>query len=439
MTSRAHGTIPQELRKYGKICTYPFLHGVYMAVNAIPDLYLLVDAPNCSGFKSEQIFGTHDLNSTLLDVEGRHRIVNTGSHVANIADGNHEGFIGAYKKYAEADFVKAVAYTCFPMAAIIGTPYDLLVEDADARGVKPSIPIPGRSLAMDWDGGYMDALKCIARRIDLPDVMPDDNKVAVIGYFMDRNEEDHRANLAELERLIEDGLGLELAVTWLSGVGFDELKRVAECRTIISLPGSRAASRRLMRRVSADLVEVELPLGFEATNRFLRKIAAATGREERAERFIADSARELLPKIKWLALKRFLGSRWTYAGHPQYIPGLAELAELVGAHLVSAIAWTSCEPDVTLPETLRRPVRVSFDVDSITYSEHLVAARRDLDLIIAPAEHAPAPRWSKFLEFGFPSWGHHALFAEPFLGYRGAACLLGRIADRLEDRNYFID
>jgi len=438
VTVRPHGSIPAELRKYGKICTFPFLHGVYLAVNAIRDFYLLVDAPNCSGFKSEQIFGTHDLNSTLLDVEGRHRIVNTGSHVANIADGNHDGFIGAYRKYAEAEFVKVVGYTSFPMAAIIGTPYDLLVEEADERGAKPSIPIPGRSLALDWEGGYMDTLKWIARKIELPNLQPDKNKVALIGYFMDRNEEDHRANLSELKRLIEDGLGLELTVTWLSGTGWDELARVAECNTIVSLPGSRPASRRLMRRVGANLVEVDLPFGFEATNRFLRQIAAATGREEQAEAFIAAEAKALLPKIKWLALKRFLGSRWTYAGHPLYIPGFAELADLVGAHLVSAVAWTSCDPELEMPE-LRRPTVVHYDMDTMTYSEHLVAAKRDLDLIIASAEHAPVPRWPCFLEFGFPSWGHHALFDEPFIGYRGTACLLGRIADRLEDRNYFID
>lgn len=71
-----------DLAPFARRCTFPYLHGVYLAVNAIPDACLLVDAPACAFQKAEQIFGTHDLMSDLLDADSRHRVVHTSLHVS---------------------------------------------------------------------------------------------------------------------------------------------------------------------------------------------------------------------------------------------------------------------------------------------------------------------------------------------------------------------
>ena len=60
--------------------TYTYLLGVYVAVNAIKDAYLLVEGPDCTYMKAQYIQGNHDWLSTLTSVSGFHRIANTALH-----------------------------------------------------------------------------------------------------------------------------------------------------------------------------------------------------------------------------------------------------------------------------------------------------------------------------------------------------------------------
>jgi hypothetical protein len=39
----------------------PFSIGVYVAVNALPDAFLFMDAPSCAIAKAKYIYGNHDL------------------------------------------------------------------------------------------------------------------------------------------------------------------------------------------------------------------------------------------------------------------------------------------------------------------------------------------------------------------------------------------
>ena len=55
------------LHEFSPRINFPFMHGLYLGINAVRDAYLLVDGPNCSFFKAEHIHGGHDFNSTLLD------------------------------------------------------------------------------------------------------------------------------------------------------------------------------------------------------------------------------------------------------------------------------------------------------------------------------------------------------------------------------------
>ncbi len=72
--------IVDELPDFSQPERYPFLIGVYLAINAIPDAYGIIDGPNCLFFKAEYIHGKHDIRSTLLDVLGHHRIAATTIH-----------------------------------------------------------------------------------------------------------------------------------------------------------------------------------------------------------------------------------------------------------------------------------------------------------------------------------------------------------------------
>ena len=426
---------PHDLRRFTRHCTFPFLHGVYLAVNAIPDLYLLVDAPPCAFTKAEEIHGTHDLASTLMDVETRHRIVNTRSHVSNIIDGLDHAFVEALGDLLSADFVGGIAYTAFPMNALIGTPHEHLA--AKTRGDNPRLlfSVPPRSLTEDWLQGYAELLASLAQHIPLPSVSRQSSKVALVGAFMDRNEGDHRGNAHELRRLVT-ALGLELVTVWLDGSPLDELARAAEAAWIVSLPHGREAARRLAARTGAALVEAPVPFGLDATDRWLHAIARATGTEPRARDVIRREHRDALERLRWFALRKLVHTRWAFAGDPWMIPGLMDMARLVGASIPWAVAWTARLPEELTGLGQDLDLRAGLDAMSL---DELVATHGGAhDLLIANARVLgyDAAGHRGYVEFGFPSWHHHVISDAPFLGYRGALGFLGRLGNASVDTGY---
>jgi nitrogenase molybdenum-iron protein alpha/beta subunit len=274
----------------------------------------------------------------------------------------------------------------------------------------------------------------LAETIPLPSTTPDPSKVAVVGYFMDRNEEDHHGNLRELRRLLA-GLSLDLCSVWLGGEPIAQLARVAEAGVILAFPHGRAAAVALAARTGARVLECELPFGADATSRWLRQVGAATGHAADAEQVIERGLAECAPKLKWIILKRLVSTTWGFAGDPAFVPGLCEMATYVGARLGFLLAWTIEAPVWNRPVELPVPCRHNLFVGQLfdLYRHDLEA----LDVLIGTDAVAQdgLPGMCRFLEFGFSSRHHHALYDAPFLGFAGLRCFLGRIANVLEDQD----
>ena len=423
-----------DLNRFTLRCSYPYLHGVYLAVNAIPDVHLLIDGPLCAFSKAEQIFGTHDLMSTLLTTTTLHRVVHTQLHVDNIVDGNKDQFLSVFRRLIEAPFVKAIFTTSFPMASIIGSPYENWFDEIETDHDKFVICIPGDSLQADWLEGYSTTLRVMAEHLPLPTVTPDPKKVAIVGYFMDRNEEDHHGNIRELRRLLGE-MSLDLASVWLGGEGIDSLARVAEAGVILAFPHAAPAAEILATRTGAKVVRCELPFGPDATARWLRNVGEACGRSLEAERLIETEISACSRRLKWLILKRLVHGRWAFAGDPWLMPGLCEIARFVGARIQLLVSWT-CRETVWVHD-IDWPVPVLHDQYAGRLAEILAEKENDIDLVIG--NHGLAedcdmiPNRMGFMEFGFPNLRHHAIFDEPFLGYRGFLCFINRVANCFSD------
>lgn len=441
---------------FTQLCTFPYLHGVYQAVNAVSDVALLVDAPSCAFFKAEQIHGTHCLESTLLDASSRHRIVNTGLHVNNIAEGNLGAFKERFAQLMDADRFSAILYTSFPMASIIGTPYDILADEVRPHPRKPVVPIRGRSLEADWLEGFEDSLEALARHLPLTG-SPTSGRVAVIGHFMHRNEGDFRGNVEELCRLLRD-LDLEVSSVWLDGGPVAGLARAGEAETLIALPYGEPAARALAQRTGARVLLADLPFGVHATDRLIRTVAEATSRNRLATEIIHREHKRWLPGFRNIALKRTLDSQWGFAGDPAQIPGFCEIAEFLGATPALLIAWTSRRRDVPVRADLED--KVQFNLNSGDFFGLRAAVLRDVDVVVgnslvhehfkndllrrvsaipeADLDPARLAHWIRipFVEFGYPSANYHARFGAPFLGYAGFACFVDRVAGQLRDASF---
>ncbi len=413
----------------------PFLIGVYLATNAIPDSYLVVDGPDCTMRKAGWVHGLHDWFSSLLDVFGYHRIATSLVEENDVTKSKGERAMRLVHHMGQLPDAGIVFVSSMPHVHIIGTQYDTLLREEQKATRARLVEVSCRSLEGDWLTGYSDVLTALARQLDISGGALDPNKVAIIGNLMDRTEEDGAANVRELERLVR-ALGLTPQSTWLSNRPVAHLAAAKDAGTLVALPLGRMAARRLAERTGAKVVELELPFGLDRTQTFLRKLAAATGKEDAAETFIDAELRRLIPRLEWVVPHVFEGKRVLYDGTPDTFGGFLDIASDLGMKvelLISSASAAFASP--ALGRDIRRLPPVLFEPK---WSEMSNAVARlvdgGLDLMVASGLVRPfAGGGVPVVEFGFPSMRQHALFERPHLGFQGWACFVDRLANRLND------
>lgn len=418
---------PKAEPGHGTPTNFPSMLGVYLAVNAVPDAFVLVDGPDCSLYKAHFIHGRHDWESTLLRVDGLHRVAFTNVCARGVVRDHDAELAAAVRRLDALPDCAAVLLTALPMCSITGVDYGRVT-----RALKPSLQgtaldVPPGSLMGDWLDGYAQTLTALAKSLPLGPGRARPGTVAVVGHLMDRNEADRRADVKELERLLE-GLGLECVSVWLSGRPYRELARVEEAETIVSLPYARGAARLIAERTGARLVEAPLPFGLPKTEGFLNAVAAATGREERAKAFIAAELRRVLPRMRWVFPHQFVGKRLAFAGDPHVLGGLLDIASDAGMEVAAAVL-TARRAHGGLVEGLT-VLHEPPEEDSVT--SRLLTEGVDLLIschlrIFSTGWRVPVP----LMEHGFPSNRHHAFFERPSLGFSGFTGFIDRMAEAL--------
>jgi nitrogenase molybdenum-iron protein alpha/beta subunit len=410
----------------------PYLIGAYLAVNAVPDLTLLVDGPTCVIEKARRIHGEHDLFSTLLGCDGAHRIHHSGVDITTIATTYEDQLLRSIRQLATQPD-GALLLGSLPLCTLAGTDYDRLLSQAREEAARPLCLLPGLSLAQDWLGGYAGVLEALAAQLPLTPTKAAPDQVAVIGYLMDRNEGEHHGNVAELRRLLR-AIGLEPVTIWLSGEPVSALRRVETAGTLISLPHAGGAARILAERLGASLVETELPFGLPATARWLTQVAAATGREEEARALIHQELAEVVPRLEWVAPQVFMNRRFAFLGDPHYAPPLAEqIAELGGRMAGMFLTGEESTLDEQTAADLADLCQIRYEP---VVNEVLADWRRlqeePVDLVIGTSWGLdilrPAEPW---IEWGYPSHFTHFYRDEPFLGFQGSLAFLGRMANEI--------
>lgn len=413
--------------------TSPYLMGVYLALNAIPDAYLFLDGPSCFPLKSPSIQGNHDWRSNLSNVSGYHKCITSRLGPSTVVFPRERLFGEVIGEMVSREETGGVFVSARPMAAVTGLDYERLVAPARKETSKKVMVLPGKSLASDWLGGYEEAQLAYARSVDLDGADPKPGKVAIVGYLFDRNEGDHTGNLKEVERLLE-GLGLSLETVWFSGKTFEELRAVRDVSAIISLPYGRKAAKVLAERLDVQLVETVLPLGFAATEKFLRDVSTALERSDRVEDLIAAELAEAVPMLEWVIPFVFQTSNIGYIGDPHQLPGFAEIVDMVGAKLSFACV-NAQRRHLSAPPPRLTEERLIYEPTQRFLVEFIPREAREvgLDLLVAAnvgTDLGDVP----IMEFGFPSYFTHFFTPRPFLGFVGTLGLLERMANTMRHR-----
>lgn len=427
-----------DMKDYSLRLNHPFLLGVYLAVNAITDVYLALDMNDCAFFKAHFIHGNHDLTSTLLDCEGRHRISNTGTTIQSIAMGSDDVVTDMAERIAEYENCSAVLITGFPISRLAGVPLDTIAEKLNGEYDKPVMCVPPGSLEGDWLKGYADTLAVIAKHIDLSGQSLISDSVAIVGYMMDRNEEDHRGNIREMKRMLSN-LDLDLACVWPGGEKFQNLKSVESAGTIISMPHGREAARILASRTGAELLELSIPFGIEETVNWLNQIANATGREKQAEAFITSEMSTIFKKLEWLIPTVFVNKRFIFKGDIHHAKGFYSMIKDLGGKvpLMIGMATKKIIESNDIQDGLQ-DTSILYEPGSST-AFHVIAGvyeKNGVDLFVTDSGAINEDYYQypmKKMDFGFPSLHYHALYDSPFLGFNGCLCFINRMANIILD------
>lgn len=423
---------PLSFPGFEPVYEIPYLMGVDLALNAVSDAGMIVDGPACSVMKADFIEGNHDLYSNLLSEAGEHRIMCTGRPPVNPDRNPEKQIAGIVESAAGCGHYSVLLLSALPFLKITGLDHEGLVG-----GIKHGIPIeviPANSLTGDWLDGYGEFLDAMARALPAGKRRPAKKKrsAAVIGYMMDRREADHVANLAELKRLLGFA-GIELLSVWPSGGTFAELARAAGAELLISLPYGRKAARTLAKKYGSKVVETGLPLGLSGTRAWLSAVCRAAGLAARLpESYLAEERRAaaaVSPAFSVLAHKRalFCGDPYLYAAFAAFAAELCMRPSLALLNAAPRELELPEKPEVMLFRPLHSEARR-------TLRELGARARPDLAVLNSFAISGALAGETPFIELGFPSFGHHCLAPEPFLGLAGARFLVSRLFNCVVER-----
>jgi len=426
---------PAQEEDYSNVITPPYLLGAYLAINAIPDAFLLLDGPNCFPLKTPSIQGNHDWFSTLSTVAGQQRCVTTRAHPSTVVFSRGKVIRDHIEAVGQGPGVGGIFVAARPMAACSNEDYPRVLREVQKNVSQTLFLIPPKSLRSNWLGGYEETLLTLAQGLDLESPAPNKDKVAIVGYLCDRHEGDHSGNLAELRRYM-GALGLGVETVWLSGQKFADLSRVRNAGLIVSLPYGRKAARVLAKRLGVPLVETCLPFGFSATEQFLRDVGAAAGRLDQAERFIEQELSRTAPLLEWVIPFIFQDAAIGFVGDPNHLAGLKDIVRMLGARLSFAFLTGMASQ---LPESAagEGPAPL-FDPTQKALLKQLRQGRNEegLDLLVTCSVGTKLPRLP-VCEFGYPSYFTHALAPYPFLGFNGCLAFTTSMANAIRHAQLF--
>ena len=406
-----------------KTFNLPYQLGIYLAANAVQDVCVVVDGADCVMSKIDFVSGNHDLHSTLLSPEGRHRVICSQSKPLQ-QEANPDNKLSALLAgVASAGDFAAVLVTGMPFSKLAGVDYEGLA--AAVKCGAPVVDVPAGAPYEDWLEGYALSLEALARALPRRKLKRKKRSVALVGYLMDRGECDHSANIDELRRLL--GLcGLELACVFPSGGNFGGLSRALEAEVVVSLPYGRKAAATIAARSGARLVETGLPMGLRGTSRWLEAVSAAAGLRGALPAAAADlekrAAHAISPALEALSHRNVL-----YAGDPYLFAAFASFAAELRMRVTCAFFDSYTRPlgisgfsgDLFFAPTMKAVLAAIKDLKG--YRKPDLAVGNSFAFTEGMAAGLP------FTELGFPSYGHHCLGDEPFLGYAGARTLAGRL------------
>lgn len=313
--------------------------------------------------------------------------------------------------------------------------------------------VPGHT--GDLFSGWTTTLLTIVQRFDWSQPADRADEVGLLGYFYDRIELDHAANVDVVGRLL-GGLGLRLGPVVPSPGRFDDWAALPRAGTLVALPHLRPALPKLQGLTKRPLAVAPLPMGQRGTAAFLRAVGAAAGVPaatveaavrtgwDTVERSLAV-ARERLRDVRvaviaeapsaagWMALLEELGVQVVLVGLKGRTLGGREALEAeleaVGARLPAG-ATVLEDPSLVAVRDAVRGLWKQRRLDGVLGSatDFNVLGTLPLSDFVGPwTGGVPVAPGLFRLEIGFPYKEYHCTMGMPFLGWEGMLVVAQRL------------
>lgn len=417
-----------------------YLNWVLLWINAISDAYMWVDSPDCFFYKVNYIFWNHDLNSTLKRANWEHRFNSTISTSDKVIWNNNQEFENKLENFAKNYFIKLIFVSSMPMAQIIWTDYQMIIDNVIKTTNKKNIfNIPSRSMTSCWLDWYSDLLFSLAKNIDISWWIKDDKKVAIVWNLFDRNEWDCIWNIQELKNIFE-WLWLTVESIWLDWWSYEDILKIKNVGTIISLPYWRKAAKKIAKRLDVELLELDIPFWFWNTIKFIESIWDFFKINKLdVEKFIHSEfkIRNDITLLKWSINKTLFNKKISYYWDPYLINWIIDISEYIWFDIKQLfIHWEI--------KHLINNIDNKYEKDTEKIEASLLVDRDlDIDLIIMNTANWSywIPYWegqniydnNKILEFWFPSYWYHCFTKQPYYWIRWAINFTNRIFNKLSN------
>lgn len=403
-----------------------YLNWVLLWVNAIRDSYLWVDSPDCFFFKVDHIQWNHDLNSCLRRANWQHKVLATISDVDNVIWNRNDVIENTLYEMAKKDFVKQIFVSSMPMNQLVWFDYNWMVANVQDKVNKPIFNIASRSMTSCWLDGYSDLLFSLAKSINIDWKKKKEKHVSIVWNLFDRNEWDCIWNVEELKNIFE-WLWLSVSSIWLDGWDYEDLLKIKDSETIISLPYWRKAAKKIAKRLWVDLLELDLPFGFDCTIEYIKEIWEFFKISEKKVKAFID--KELNDNkiwlLKWWINRTLFDKNVSIFSDPYLVNWLIDIWRTIWLNLKE----TFIHGDLKHLDNNKN--KLFKEIDNI--QELLWKDIEDVDIFISNRSTRIDHHISedKILEFWFPSYYYHCFTKQPTYWIKWSMNLVNRIYNNL--------
>jgi nitrogenase molybdenum-iron protein alpha/beta subunit len=422
--------------------------GISVGVHAIPDCFMLMHTGVGCKYKAAAQIGPHDWaehpnrREAWTQVGELQLIKGSSERIAPFARSWYRRRRPDFMVVVSAYFIELTGEDCKDVVAQLDKSMP-----CDTTMITTAAPNGG------FFDGYAEVVAEVLERIDW-DHKPTRSKAAsVVGYFFDRYEADHQANLEQLRELMA-AAGVECGPVLLSGEPYKTLHEAKDCAHMVLLPYLGKRARKVRRTTKRKPVALDLPIGVAGSSRFVRELGAGVGADmEAVEAWIVQAEASVQPRLN-LVRDNFRNVHMAVFAEAPYAAGLVGLLIELGIDPVMVgirerylggrrlFDETLERAGVTLPrhtEVIEQPslrlirercgaLMQSRRLQGVIGSAHELSLFDRAKMQTLMASVSGTGQLMR-IETGFPSDNHHASFPHPTFGYAGAVAWAQRILD----------